>query len=71
MFQIDVYSFGVLFCEMCTAKLPVIENRVEQVKLVTNKEFRGLIMWCIEEDPEDRPSMEEIIEILEKFNGIS
>ena len=69
-FQIDVYSFGVLLCEMCTRKLPVLENREEQVRLVSNKEFAMLILWCIEEDPMMRPSMEEVIKELEQIKDI-
>ncbi|CAH3189682.1 unnamed protein product [Porites evermanni] len=68
--KIDVYSFGVLLCEMCTRKMPVLENREEQVRLVSNKEFSVLILWCIEEDPMMRPSMEEVIKELEQIKDI-
>ena len=51
---------------MCTGELPELKRREEQVRLVTNKKFGELILWCIEEDPEMRPSMEEIIETLLK-----
>ena len=56
---------------MCTGELPELERREEQVRLVTNKKFGELILWCIEEDPEMRPSMEEIIEKLEQLNNKS
>ena len=46
---------------MCRGKLPLLENREEQVRLVSNKEFAGLILWCVEEDPMMRPGMEEVI----------
>ena len=55
---------------MCTRKLPVLENREEQVRLVSNKEFSMLILWCIEEDPVMRPSMEEVIKELEQIKDI-
>ena len=55
---------------MCTRKLPVLENREEQVRLVSNKEFSMLILWCIEEDPMMRPSMEEVIKELEQIKDI-
>ena len=55
---------------MCTRKLPVLENREEQVRLVSNKEFSLLILWCIEEDPMMRPSMEEVIKELEQIKDI-
>ena len=55
---------------MCTRKLPVLENREEQVRLVSNKEFSMLILWCIEEDPMMRPSMEEVIKELQQIKDI-
>lgn len=55
---------------MCTGEPPELERREEQVRLVTNKKFGELILWCIEEDPEMRPSMEEIIEKLEQLNNV-
>ena len=48
-----------------------MESREEQVRLVTNREFGGLILWCIEEDRTMRPSMEEVIKKLEQFQAIS
>ena len=58
---------------MCTSKLPVFENEEEQaekVRLITNKKFCWLILWCIEEDPVMRPSMEEVIKQLGRFKDI-
>ena len=55
---------------MCTRKLPEFENREEQVRLVSNIEFAGLILWCIEEDPMMRPSMEEVIKKLEQIKDV-
>ncbi|KAL9975188.1 hypothetical protein ACROYT_G012317 [Oculina patagonica] len=60
--KIDVFSFGVLLCEMCIRELPDPKQREEQVALVTNHVFRGLIRRCIQTDPEARPNMEEIID---------
>ena len=55
---------------MCLkSQLPDPDMREEQVALVTNKEFRGLILWCLEEDPDLRPSMEEIIDKLEQWDN--
>ena len=55
---------------MCIGELPETEKREEQARLVPNKKFGELILWCIEEDPEMRPSMEEIIEKLEQLNNV-
>jgi len=65
--KVDVYSFGVLLCEMCTGILPDRDRREQQVARVTDRVFRTLIRRCLERDPEARPSMEEIIGELEKL----
>ena len=56
---------------MFTGELPEPEKREEQARLVTNKKFGDMILWCIEEDPEMRPGMEEVIEKLEQLNNNS
>jgi len=60
--QMDVYSFGVLLCEMCIRDLPNPQQRGKQVKLVENQVLRNLIKRCIMTDPMARPTMEEIID---------
>lgn len=62
-----MYSFGVLLCEMNTGKQPDPEEREEQVAMVTNHALRALIRRCLHQDPQDRPSMEDIIGELEKL----
>ncbi|XP_022797606.1 uncharacterized protein LOC111335875 [Stylophora pistillata] len=59
--KVDVYSFGVLLCEMCVRELPDPERLKQQVVMVTNHELRSLIRKCLQLEPEARPSMEEII----------
>ena len=65
--QVDVYSFGVLLCEMSTRELPDAEKRDKQVAIVTNYALLALIRRCLHQDPQDRPSMEDIIGELEKL----
>lgn len=65
MFQVDVYSFGVLLCEMNTREFPDAMRRNEQVSRVTNHVQRDLIRRCLMEDPAERPSMNDIIHELE------
>lgn len=58
---------------MCTGEWLDFENEEDQAEKVrrnTNKEFGGLILWCIEKEPILRPSMEEVIEHLEPFKDI-
>ena len=64
--QVDVYSFGVLLCEMSIQEMPDPEKREQQVALVTNRVIRALIRRCLQTKPEERPCMEEIIDDLEQ-----
>ena len=66
-FEVDVYSFGVLLCEICNRELPDPHRRDQQVAMVTDRALRSLIRRCINQDPEARPSMEAIIEELEQL----
>jgi len=63
--KVDVYSFGVLLCEMCIQKSPEPERREHQIAMVKNGVLRALIRRCLHSEPEARPDMEEIIEELE------
>ena len=62
-----MYSYGVLLCEMSTGDLPDPEKRDEQVALVKTQALRALIWRCLHQDPQDRPSMEDVIGELEKL----
>ena len=64
--QVDVYSFGVLLCEICIRELPDPDRRDEQVVRVKSRRLRALIRGCVQRDPKARPSMEEIIGEMEK-----
>jgi len=69
--KIDVYSFGVLLCEMCIRETPEPDRLDAQVHLVKNTVIQALIRRCVQSAAEDRPDMEEIIEELEQLNGTS
>ncbi|XP_073233934.1 probable serine/threonine-protein kinase drkA [Porites lutea] len=69
--KVDVYSFGVLLCEMCIRQLPDPRRREEQVVLVTNSAFRGLVRRCLQREPRARPTMQEIIDQLKEFDANS
>ena len=65
--QVDVYSFGLLLCEMCVRELPVPEEVHSQISQVTNGALRWLIEQCVKRDPEERPTMSDIIYQLEQL----
>ena len=66
----DVYSYGVLLCEMFTKELPDPDRQKEQLSKVEDEFFRGLIEKCIKEKPKKRLTAEEIIEQLERRGNI-
>ena len=63
----DVYSYGVLFCEMCTRELPVPENRREQVLNVGNVEYRSLINNCLRRDVEKRWDSSSVLQLFDTW----
>ena len=69
--KVDVYSFGALFCEMCIRQLPDPQRRNEQVVLITNGVFRGLVRRCLQREHGARPTMQKIIYKLKDFDPTS
>jgi len=65
--KVDVYSFGLLLCEMCVRELPVPQEVRCQIGQITNGALRGLIEQCVKRDPEERPTMNDIIYELEQL----
>ena len=64
----DCYSFGVLLCEMCTRRLPIVEQRDKQVASISNKAIRELVVYCLGDDSKKRmPNMSGIIDFLRKL----
>ena len=62
-----MYSFGLLLCEMCVRELPVPQEVHCQIGQVTNSVLRGLIEQGVKRNPEERPSMSDIISELEQL----
>ena len=63
--QLDVYSFGILLCEMCTRESPVPDQKLQQMALVNDRVLRDLIRRCVQRNQEARPTMEGILNELE------
>lgn len=64
--KMDSFSYGVLLCEMMACKFPSVETFPHQVKIISSKSY-DLIVSCINDEPDQRPSMKQIIMMLDHF----
>eukprot|EP01061_Rhynchopus_euleeides_P013473 TRINITY_DN23524_c0_g1_i1.p1 TRINITY_DN23524_c0_g1~~TRINITY_DN23524_c0_g1_i1.p1 ORF type:complete len:645 (+),score=175.69 TRINITY_DN23524_c0_g1_i1:55-1935(+) len=74
-FRVDIYSFALLLLEMLTGRVPYLEakNPVKLVQLkckgtppasltsIQDSPFYPLIQQCLQPEPEERPTMEEVL----------
>ena len=67
LFQLDVYSYGVLFCEMCTRELPVPDKRAQQIRAVKNSDYRALINNCLRRDVEKRFDSMAVLNVVDQW----
>ena len=65
--KIDIFSFGVLMCQMCTGEYPRIDKREEQISKAISKYgvLKHLLISTISYQPRDRPTSTSICESLE------
>ncbi len=65
--KIDVYSYGVLLCEVITKTFPSEENYWGMLEEVERDypQFHDLINNCTQESPDNRPTMVQVLNLLE------
>ena len=60
-----MYSYGVLLCEMSVREEPNREQLEMQIDMIQilhpHRTISRLVRRCVDQDPGDRPSMDEII----------
>ena len=67
--KIDVYSYGIVLCEVTASRFPSQENFKAMFQQVQREhpQVYELIVECTKRDPSDRPSMAEVILELSKM----
>ena len=76
--KMDVFSYGILLCEIITCHFPnrdIFQDMLHQVQSISNRPsgtrdtqgslLHSLIVSCCHDDPSTRPTMEQIIEQLD------
>ena len=65
--KMDIYSFGVLLVEMCTCQFPAPERRIELIDSIDHPGLVSLIVRCLNEDKDRRPTAAQVIDILQSM----
>ena len=59
--KMDIFSFGVLLVEMCTACFPEVADHGRFIQSIQQPDVVALIQQCLAEDRHARPSASDII----------
>jgi serine/threonine protein kinase len=59
--KIDVFSYGLLVCEMSICQLPDQIERRNQMRRIPHIGVKNLVRRCTESDPKSRPTMQGVI----------
>ena len=59
--KMDVFSFGVLLIEMCTAQFPDDDKQTTMIDIIRDRRWVEMIQQCTHQDQTQRPLMSQII----------
>ena len=59
--KMDIFSFGVLLVEMCTARFPEVADRERLIRSIQQPDMVAVIRQCLAENRDERPSASDII----------
>ena len=67
--KMDAYSYGILLCEVVTCQFPerqLFRGMLQQVRTQSQPLYE-LVASCIKKDPQDRPTMKQVIQQLDRL----
>ena len=67
--KMDIFSFGVLLVEMCSAQFPEVNNREHLICSIRHPGMVALIRRCLAEDRNARPSASDLITELNEHSA--
>ena len=59
--KMDIFSFGVLLIEMCTAQFPDVAKQVAMIRSIRERRWVDMIQQCIHQEQTQRPVVSQII----------
>ena len=64
--KMDVYSYGILLCEVTMRELPIPEHLNEMKEIIKTKHFllHSVVLKCTKDNPVERPTMATVLEDL-------
>ena len=67
--KVDVYSYGIMLCEVATCTFPETKKMPSMLEQVSANwsQLHQVIILCIKDNPEDRPTMARIVSALRDF----
>ena len=65
--KMDIFSYGVLLVEMCTARFPDVDKRAAMIRSIQERHWVDLIHQCLQRDSRQRPMASEIITQLKSW----
>lgn len=67
--KVDVYSYGIMLCEVATSTFPEAKKLPSMLEQVSANwsQLHQIIISCIKDNPDDRPTMAKIVGALREF----
>ena len=62
--KMDIFSFGILLIEMCTAQFPEVAKRAAMIRSIKERQWVDMIRQCIHQEQTQRPVISQIISLL-------